>query len=227
MAQNPKLVDPHLDWNRQVKSIRLDIDQDRARALGLTPQEVAQTLQTLVSVYTVTQYREDRADRRRRAPSRPERLDRLPALTIATRDGVGALSQVARLSYQFEPILWRRNRDLVLTVRSDVIDACRRPNNEVAPKLATIRDALPYGLSDRNRRVDRGKREGKRRAGCCFPVMECDADAADDPAAELLTAGAGVHNRAARAHWCNRRRCSSQIGRSALLHCWASLRSPA
>jgi multidrug efflux pump subunit AcrB len=58
------------------------------------------------------------------------------------------LSQVAKLSYEFEePILWRRNRDLVLTVRSDVIDGVQAPDvsNEVAPKLKSIKDALPYG----------------------------------------------------------------------------------
>jgi multidrug efflux pump subunit AcrB len=152
MAENHKLIDPHLDWNEQVKSIRLDIDQDRARALGLTPQEVAQTLQTLVSGYTITQYREgiERIGVVARAIS-SERLDldRLPDLTIATRNGVSVpLSQVAKLSYEFEePILWRRNRDLVLTVRSDVIDCVLAPDvsNEVAPKLKSIKDALPYG----------------------------------------------------------------------------------
>src|SRR5262249_20118783 len=58
MATNRKIVDPHLNWSEQVKSIRLEVDQDRARALGLTPQDVAQTLQTLLSGFTVTQYRE-------------------------------------------------------------------------------------------------------------------------------------------------------------------------
>jgi multidrug efflux pump len=152
MAENHKLIDPHLDWNEQVKSIRLDIDQDRARALGLTPQEVAQTLQTLVSGYTITQYREgiERIGVVARAiPSERLDLDRLPDLTIATRNGVAVpLSQVAKLSYEFEePILWRRNRDLVLTVRSDVIDGVQAPDvsNEVAPKLKSIKDALPYG----------------------------------------------------------------------------------
>ena len=152
MAENRKLIDPHLDWNEQVKSIRLDIDQDRARALGLTPQEVAQTLQTLVSGYTITQYREgiERIGVVARAvPSERLDLDRLPDLTIATRNGVAVpLSQVAKLSYEFEePILWRRNRDLVLTVRGDVIDGVQAPDvsNEVAPKLQSIKDALPYG----------------------------------------------------------------------------------
>jgi multidrug efflux pump subunit AcrB len=152
MAENHKLIDPHLDWNEQVKSIRLDIDQDRARALGLTPQEVAQTLQTLVSGFTITQYREgiERIGVVARAiPSERLDLDRLPDLTIATRNGVAVpLSQVAKLSYEFEePILWRRNRDLVLTVRGDVIDGVQAPDvsNEVAPRLKAIKDALPFG----------------------------------------------------------------------------------
>jgi multidrug efflux pump subunit AcrB len=152
MAGNRKLVDPHLDWNEQVKSIRLDIDQDRARALGLTPQEVAQTLQTLVTGHTITQFREGIEQIgvvARAIPSERLDLDRLPALTIATRNGVAVpLSQVANLSYEFEePILWRRNRDLVLTVRSDVIDGVQAPDvsNEIAPKLQPIKDALPYG----------------------------------------------------------------------------------
>ena len=38
MASNAKIVNPHLDWSEQVKSIRLEVDQDRARALGLTPR---------------------------------------------------------------------------------------------------------------------------------------------------------------------------------------------
>ena len=135
-----------------MKSIRLEVDQDRARALGLTPQDVSQTLQTLLSGLTVTQYREgiERIDVVARAvPSERLELDRLPALTIATRNGVAVpLSQIARLSYEYEePILWRRNRDLVLTARGDIVDGVQAPDvsNEVLPKLAAIKDALPYG----------------------------------------------------------------------------------
>ena len=152
MAANPKIVDPHLDWSEQVKSIRLQVDQDRARALGLTPQDVAQTLQTLLSGYTVTQYREgiEHIDVVARAVA-AERLElnRLPALTIATRNGVAVpLSQIARLNYEYEePILWRRNRDIVLTARGDVVDRVQAPDvsKEVEPKLKSIKDALPYG----------------------------------------------------------------------------------
>ena len=152
MAANTKIVDPHLDWSEQVKSIRLEVDQDRARALDLTPQDVAQTLQTLISGYAVTQYREgiEHIDVVARAVA-DERLalDRLPSLTIATRNGVAVpLSQIARLNYEYEePILWRRNRDTVLTVRGDIVDRVQAPDvsKEVEPKLQPIKNALPYG----------------------------------------------------------------------------------
>jgi len=152
MADNRKIIDPHLNWGEQVKSVRLVVDQDRARALNLTPQDVAQTLQTLLSGLTVTHYREgiEQIDVVARAVS-DERLElgRLGELTIATQNGVAVpLSQIAKLDYDYEePILWRRNRDIVLTVRGDIIDNVQAPDvtNEVLPKLKPIKDALPYG----------------------------------------------------------------------------------
>src|SRR5256886_8702921 len=133
MAANDKIIDPHLDWSEQVKSIRLEVDQDRARALGLTPQDVAQTLQTLFNGLTVTQYREgiENIDVVARAiPSERLELDRLPSLTIATRNGTPVpLSQIARLNYEYEePILWRRNRDIVLIARGEWVDGVQPPD---------------------------------------------------------------------------------------------------
>src|SRR5438552_11473773 len=152
MAENRKIVDPHLNWGEQVKSIRLEVDQDRARALGLTPQDVSQMLQTLLTGYTVTQYREgiEHIDVVARAvPAERLELDRLPTLTIATRNGIAVpLSQIGRLNYELEePILWRCNRDTVLTVRGDVIDNVKPPDvtNELLPQLASIKSTLPYG----------------------------------------------------------------------------------
>jgi multidrug efflux pump subunit AcrB len=178
MAQNPKIVDPHLDWGEQVKSIRLEVDQDRARALGLTPQDVAQTLQTLLSGFTVTQYREgieQIAVVARAVPSERLALGHLPTLTVATRNGVPVpLSQIARLNYEFEePILWRRNRDTVLTARGDIVDHVQAPDvsKEVLPKLQAIKDALPYGY-----RIEAGgsiEESGKANGAllAVFPVM--------------------------------------------------------
>ncbi|HEY6254683.1 MAG TPA: efflux RND transporter permease subunit [Xanthobacteraceae bacterium] len=152
MAKNPNIIDPHLNWGEQQKSIRLEVDQDRARALGLTPQDVAQTLQTLLSGYTVTQYREgiETIDVVARAvPAERLALDRLGELTVTTQNGVAVpLLQVAHVGYDYEePILWRRNRDLVLTARADVVDGVQPPDvsAQIEPLLKPIKDALPYG----------------------------------------------------------------------------------
>ncbi len=178
MVTDPKVIDPHLDWGEEVKSIRLEVDQDRARALGLTPEDVAETLQTLLSGHTVTKYREGIEDIdvvARAIPAERLKLDHLPALTVATRNGIAVpLSQIAHLNFEYEePILWRRNRDLVLTVRGDVIDGVQAPDvsNEILPKLEGIKASLPNGY-----RIETGgsiEESAKANAALAavFPVM--------------------------------------------------------
>ncbi|MEW6122361.1 MAG: efflux RND transporter permease subunit [Pseudomonadota bacterium] len=150
MARDPALLDAHMNWGEQVKSISLEVDQDRARAIGLTPSDVAETLQTLLSGYTVTQHREGNLliDVVARAvPEERVDLEHLPTLTVATRNGVAVpLSQVARIAYKSEePIFWRRDRDLVLTVRSDVKDGIQPPDvtTRLLPQLAALKASLP------------------------------------------------------------------------------------
>ncbi|MBB5754125.1 efflux RND transporter permease subunit [Prosthecomicrobium pneumaticum] len=152
MAGDPNLVDPNLDWNERVKSVRLVIDQERVRALGLTPAEIGQTLETLLSGHTVTEIRDgiERIGVVARAVAE-ERLDldRLPDLTITSRDGRPIpLSQVARLDYGFEePILWRQNRETFITARADVVPGIQPPVASAAvwQKLGAIRANLPMG----------------------------------------------------------------------------------
>ena len=125
VRKNPKARDVNLEWNEGAKALRLKVDQDRARALGLTPADVATTMQTLLSGAPVTQYREGNRliDVVARAiPDERTNLDTLPDLTLINASGRAVpLSQVATIGYeQEEPILWRRNRDTVLTVRADV-----------------------------------------------------------------------------------------------------------
>lgn len=152
MEQNPDTRDVNLDWNEQAKSIRIALDQDRVRALGLTPADISATLQTLLSGYTVTEVRdgiEQVAVVARAVPDERLDLDRLRDLTITSRDGVAVpLAQVARADYGFEePILWRQNRDMVITVRADVARGVQPPDvsNAIMPKLAPLIEALPMG----------------------------------------------------------------------------------
>jgi multidrug efflux pump len=178
MAANPNIIDPHLNWGEQEKSIRLEVDQDRARALGLTPLDVAQTMQTMLSGYTVTQYREgiETIDVVARAvPSERLVLDRLSELTISTQNGVAVpLSQIARLRYEYEePILWRRNRDLVLTARADVVDGVQPPDVSAAiePHLQSIKNALPYGYRIETGGATEESAKANTALAAVFPVM--------------------------------------------------------
>src|SRR6201997_4060468 len=149
VSQNDKVKDPQLDWNEQSPYLKLVVDQDRARALGLTPQDVSQALSMLISGAPVTTVRagiEKVEVVARAVPS--ERLDlaHVGDLTITSRNGVAVpLQQIAKIEYAHEePILWRRNRDMAITVRADVADGVQAPDvtNQIWPKLADIRDHL-------------------------------------------------------------------------------------
>ena len=149
MKANPNVRDPQLDWNEQSPYLKLVVDQDRARAMGLTPQDVSQALAMLISGVQVTTVR-DGIEKvgvvARAVPS--ERLDlaHVGDLTVTSRNGVAVpLQQIAKIEYSHEePILWRRNRDMAITVRADVNDGVQAPDvtNQIWPKLKDIRDHL-------------------------------------------------------------------------------------
>ncbi len=152
MASNAKVRDVQLDWNDPVRAMKVELDQDRARALGLTPAEVAQVTQTLMNGATLSQLREreDLIDIVARAvPEERLDLDTLKDVNIHTRQGtVVSLSQVARVRYELEePVLWRRNRDMAITVRADVNDGEQAVSvtQEIRPLLKDIEAKLPSG----------------------------------------------------------------------------------
>jgi multidrug efflux pump subunit AcrB len=149
MRQNPNAREPQLDWNEQSPYLKLVVDQDRARALGLTPQDVSQALSMLISGAPVTTIR-DGIEKvgvvARAVPSERLDLGRVGDLTVTSRNGVAVpLEQIAKIEYAHEePILWRRNRDMAITVRSDVVDGVQAPDvtNQISPKLKDIQDHL-------------------------------------------------------------------------------------
>jgi multidrug efflux pump len=178
MRRDPDALDPHLDWNELSPSIRLVVDQERARTLGLNVQEVSQTLQTLLSGYTVTTVRSgtERIDVVARATA-SERLDlgRIADLTIATRGGVAVpLAQVARVEFGHEePILWRRNRDMAISVRTDVADGVQPPevSARIWPQLAGIRDGLAQGYRIEVGGAIEESAKGNASLFVLFPIM--------------------------------------------------------
>jgi len=152
MRKDKRLIEPQLDWNEQTPYLKLVVDQDRARALGLTPQDVSQALSLLISGAPVTTVRdgiEKVAVVARAVPSERLDLGKVGDLTITSRNGVAVpLSQIAKIEYSHEEsILWRRNRDMAITVRSDVVDGAQAPavSSAIWPQLKSISDKLEPG----------------------------------------------------------------------------------
>ena len=152
VRSSPLVRDTQLDWDEQVRALRVAIDQDKARLLGITSADVAAMTQTILSGAPVTQIRrgEDLIDvTLRAAPEERLALERLGDVNLFTRTGaVVPLSQVATLTPTFEePVLWRRNRDMALTVRADVLDGVQGPaaTSKIWPTLQPIVDSLPAG----------------------------------------------------------------------------------
>jgi len=152
MASSPKLRDVQLDWNDPVRTLKVELDQDKARSLGLTPADVSLVTQTVMNGAPLSQLREheDLIDIVARAvPGERLDLDTLKDINVYTRNGtVVPLSQVARVKAELEePVLWRRNRDMAITVRADVKDGEQAVSvtNEIRPLLKDIEARLPSG----------------------------------------------------------------------------------
>jgi multidrug efflux pump subunit AcrB len=152
VRQSPLVRDTQLDWNEQVRSMKVHVDQDKARLLGLSTADIQGLVQTTLDGAPVTQIRrgEELIDVVVRAtPEERKSIGQLGDLPVFTRSGVTVpLSQLARVEPGFEePVLWRRNRDMVLTVRSDVVDGVQGPDatTKIRPSLQPIVDSLPTG----------------------------------------------------------------------------------
>jgi multidrug efflux pump len=178
VTSSPKVRDVQLDWFDPVRTLRVDIDQDKARALGLAPADVAFVTQIFMNGATLSQFRdhEDLVDIVARAvPSERLNLDTLKDINLYTRAGtVVPLAQVARVREALEePVLWRRNRDMAITVRADVKDGEQgvSATQAIVPLLKDIEAKLPSGY-----RIDVGgaveeSDKANKALGALFPVM--------------------------------------------------------
>ncbi|WP_223531189.1 efflux RND transporter permease subunit [Pseudomonas sp. GL-R-19] len=152
VRENPHVVNVHLDWEEPSKVVYLNIDQDRARALGVSTANLSGFLQSSLTGSSVSQYREDnelieillRGTLRERTE-----LSLLPSLAVPTDNSRSvALSQIATLEYGFEEgVIWHRNRLPNVTVRADIYDKQQPATlvQQIMPTLDPIRAELPDG----------------------------------------------------------------------------------
>lgn len=152
VSENPEVTNVHLDWQEPSKVIYLDIDQDRARALGVTSSDLAQFIQSSLSGLSLNQYREKRElieIRVRGDVTERAQVDALSSLAVpSTHGGSVPLAQIANIRYGFEEgIIWHRNRLPTVTVRADIRGKQQPVTlvNQISPTLDSIRLHLPDG----------------------------------------------------------------------------------
>jgi multidrug efflux pump subunit AcrB len=138
VSSSPQAKMVHFDWNEPARQVRIRVDQDETRLLGLSSQALASVLNTVISGVSITQVRDDiylidvvvRATDEQRVS-----LDNLRNIQVPLPNGrTVPLSQFATFDYQQEyPLVWRRDRVPTLTVQADI-----------AP--GTLPDAVVRGL---------------------------------------------------------------------------------
>lgn len=152
VRENSHVANVHLNWEEPSKVVYLNIDQERARALGVSSADLSSFLQSSLTGSSVSLFREDnelieillRGTVRER-----QALELLPSLAVPTASGKSvALSQVATLEYGFEEgVIWRRDRLPTVTILGDIYGNEQPATlvKQIMPTLEPIRAALPDG----------------------------------------------------------------------------------
>lgn len=152
VAADKNNFDVNLDWVEKSKIARVELDQDKIRALGLNSQSVAQNLYTEITGATAAQfYTGDRTidiDFRLAAQDRQD-LSKLKNLPIYIGSGYVPLEQVAKISYDAEEgLIKRRNLLPTITVRADIKTGTANDATKKAfDATKKIRDGLPLGYN--------------------------------------------------------------------------------
>jgi multidrug efflux pump len=178
MRDNPHIRNVSDSWGNLAKSVRIDIDQDKARLLGLSSQDVSQTLQTVLQGVTVSQYREN-LDLipivLRAVDTERHDLADLGNVTIHSGNGrVVPLSQVATVRPVMEEAFFeRRGRLPSLTVRGDIADNSQAPDVTAAivPLLAPIKATLPSGYTIETAGAAEESAKGQASVSAVMPLM--------------------------------------------------------
>lgn len=154
MRANSHLTNVQLGWEEPSKVVHVQIDQAKARLLGVSSVEVANMLNGAMHELYITEFREgnERIDLVARGTQlERSRLSHLPDLMINTQSGATVpLSQFATFTSDFEEgVIWRRNREPSITVRANLRGNMQAPvvSQQIEEKLTEIKANLPLGIS--------------------------------------------------------------------------------
>ncbi|EGT90843.1 efflux RND transporter permease subunit [Acinetobacter baumannii] len=152
ISENPNTTNVHLDWGEPSKIISIQIDQDRARQMGVSSVDLANFLNASITGSAIEQYREKREliEIRLRG-DKAERVEvaSLASLAVPTANGTTVpLAQIAKIEYKFEDgLIWHRNRLPTITVRADIHTNLQPATvvGELAESMDKLRAELPSG----------------------------------------------------------------------------------
>ncbi|MDV7495888.1 efflux RND transporter permease subunit [Acinetobacter baumannii] len=152
ISENPNTTNVHLDWGEPSKIISIQIDQDRARQMGVSSVDLANFLNASITGSAIEQYREKREliEIRLRG-DKAERVEvaSLASLAVPTANGTTVpLAQIAKIEYKFEDgLIWHRNRLPTITVRADIRTNLQPATvvGELAESMDKLRTELPSG----------------------------------------------------------------------------------
>ena len=178
VATSGGLRSPSFDWIEASRQLRIEVDQDQARQLGLSSAALAATLNSVITGSVITQIRDDiylvNVLARATASERLS-LDTLQTMQVPIPGGRSvALGQFATISYGQEyPLVWRRDRVLSLTVQADV-----RPGvlpeavvAELAPRIAELQAKLPAGYAIETGGIAEESAKSRASVMAVVPVM--------------------------------------------------------
>lgn len=154
MRGNNHLTNVQLNWEEPSKVVKIDIDQTKARILGISSADIANVLNGAMQELTITEFREgiERIDLVARAPENERsRLSHLPDMMLNTQNGNAVpLSQLATLTSGFERgVIWRRNRVPTVTVRANLQGNLQAPvvSQQIEDRLTGLKASLPLGVN--------------------------------------------------------------------------------
>ena len=154
LAANVNMRGVNDNWNEPIKVLRLEVDQDKARALGVSSQALAQAARTMFSGSTIGQYRDgDRLiDIVLRQPlNERNAISDIGNAYVPTSSGRSIpLTQIAKVSFAWEPgVLWREARDYAVTVQGDVAEGMQGATvtAQVWPQMQALQAKMPVGYS--------------------------------------------------------------------------------
>jgi multidrug efflux pump subunit AcrB len=152
MRTNPNAIGVNDNWNESIKVLRLDLDQDRLRALGISSQSVMRAANTILTGTVIGQFRDNNKliDIVIRQPvDERSTITAMNEANIQTSAGKFVpLSQLAKARFVWEPgVVWREGREWAITVQCDVVDGIQGPtvSSQIDPQLEKLRAALPAG----------------------------------------------------------------------------------